>query len=324
VSRITARLRLGALAGAVAGLALIIWLFHSYGAARIVGVLARAGIFGTLAVIAVHLPQMLCSTLGWQAVAAPTGSRPPLRTLLWLRWVREAVNNLLPLAQVGGEFVTARLLQLRGVPLAQGIGGIIADLLMEMATQVAFTVLGLWLLVQATGHSSLSAAVGRALLLAAVGVVLAFAAIRIGVVKVLEKAALRMGRSLGWPATAQLSGLHAALIGCLRSPGAVSASAVWHLASWILGGAEVCLALHLFGHDTSFASGLAIESLGQASKSAGFAIPGALGVQEGGYVVVCHLLGIPADTALALSLIKRLREVVLGIPALLIWHRIEH
>ncbi len=265
------------------------------------GVLARAGVLGTLAVLAIHLPQMLCSTLGWQAVAAPAGSRPPLRTLLWLRWIREAVNNLLPLAQVGGEFVTARLLQLRGVPLVQGIGGTIADLLLEMATQVAFTLLGLWLLVQATGHSSVSAAAGRALLLAAVGVALAFALIRIGAVKMLEKAVLRMGSSLGWAATAQISGLHAALIACLRSPQAVSASALWHLASWswILGGAEVCVALHFFGHDTSFASGLAIESLGQAAKSAGFAIPGALGVQEGGYVVVCHLLGIPADTALA-------------------------
>jgi uncharacterized membrane protein YbhN (UPF0104 family) len=132
-----------------------------------------------------------------------------------------------------------------------------------------------------------------------------------------------MGQSLGWPATLQLSGLHAALSSCLRSPGAVAASTLWHLLSWILGGVEVCVALHFFGHDVSFGAGLVVESLGQAAKSAGFAIPGALGIQEGGYVIVGHLLGIPADTALALSLIKRLREVVLGIPALLFWHRAE-
>lgn len=317
--RLAGSLRLGALAGTLVGLTLALWLLHSYGTARIVAVLTRAGLFGTLAVIAIHLPQMLCSALGWQAVAAPARSRPPLRTLLWLRWIREAVNNLLPLAQVGGEFVAARLLQRRGVPLAQGIAGTIADLMMEMATQVVFTVLGLWLLVQATGHSSLSATAGRALLLAAIGIALAFALIRAGAVRLLETAALKMGKAFGWPATAQISGLHDALTGCLRSPVAVSGAGLWHLASWILGGAEVCLALHYFGHDTSFAPGLVIESLGQASKSAGFAVPGALGVQEGGYLVVCHLLGIPAETALALSLIKRLREVVLGVPALLIW-----
>ena len=323
MSKVVDRLRLGALAGALAGLALAVWLLHSYGTASVVAVLMRAGALGTLAVIAVHLPQMLCSTLGWQAIAAPAGSRTPLRTLLWLRWIREAVNNLLPLAQVGGEFVAARLLQQRGVQLAQAIGGAIADLMMEMATQVVFTVLGLWLLVQATGHSTVSSTAGRALLLAAFGIAVAFALVRFGAVNLLERGALRLGKSLGWPATAQISGLHAALIRCFRAPGAVSASALWHLASWVLGGAEVCVALHFFGHHTSFASGLIIESLGQASKSAGFAIPGALGVQEGGYVVVCRLLGIPAETALALSLIKRLREVVLGIPALLLWHRAE-
>jgi putative membrane protein len=323
VSKVIDRLRLGALVGTLAGLALAAWLLHSYGIGRVAGVLTRAGALGILAVIAVHLPQMVCSTLGWQAIAAPAGSRTPLHTLLWLRWIREAVNNLLPLAQVGGEFIAARLLQQRGVLLALAIAGAIADLMMEMATQVVLTVLGLWLLVQTTGHSTVSSTASHALLLAAFGIAVAFGLVRLGAVKLLEKAALKMGQSLGWPATAQISGLHAALTCCFRSPAAVSASALWHLASWILGGAEVCVALHFFGHDTSFASGLIIESLGQAAKSAGFAIPGALGVQEGGYVVVCHLLGIPADTALALSLIKRLREVALGIPALLFWHRAE-
>jgi len=46
-----------------------------------------------------------------------------LRVYLLLRWIREAVNNLLPLAQIGGEFVVARLLQKRGVRLAQAVGG---------------------------------------------------------------------------------------------------------------------------------------------------------------------------------------------------------
>jgi putative membrane protein len=310
-------------AGAVAGLALTLWLLHIYGTLRIVGVLTRAGALGTLAVIAIHLPQMLCSTLGWQAIAAPAGSRLPLRTLLWLRWIREGVNNLLPLAQVGGEFIAARLLRQRGVQLANAIGGAIADLMLESATQAVFTLLGLWLLVQATGRSSVSSAVSHALLLAAFGIAIAFVLVRLGAVKLLEKAAQKLGQSFGWPAAAQIDGLHAALIRCFRSPRAVAMSSLWHLASWLLGAAEVCVALHFFGRDICLGSGLIIESLGQAAKSAGFAIPGALGVQEAGYVVVCRLLGIPAETALALSLIKRLREVVLGIPALLLWHHAE-
>ena len=81
--------------------------------------------------------------------------------------------------------------------------------------------------------------------------------------------------------------------------------------------------LHFFGHDIGIGPALIIESLGQAAKAVGFAVPGAIGVQEGGYVVVCRLLGISPEMAIALSLVKRLREVALGVPGLLLWHRTE-
>ena len=54
-----------------------------------------------------------------------------------------------------------------------------------------------------------------------------------------------------------------------------------------------------------------------------FVIPGAIGVQEGGFIALCGVFGIPAPTAIALSLIKRLPEIVLGIPGLLLWQGLE-
>ena len=95
------------------------------------------------------------------------------------------------------------------------------------------------------------------------------------------------------------------------------------MVSWLLGGVEVCLALHFLGHDVGIVPGLIIESLGQALKAVGFAVPGALGVQEGGYIVICRIFGLSPEVAIALSLMKRLREVGLGVPGLLAWHRAE-
>lgn len=312
--------------GGLVGLGLTAWLLASYGVVRIFEVLAHAGWLGIVAVIAFHLPQMLFSALGWQVIAGPGGrpsDDPRLRVYLLLRWIREAVNNLLPLAQIGGEFVVARLLQKRGVRLAQAVGGTIADLMLEMGTQVLFTVLGLVLLVSLVGHSEVSDIATRALLIAALVVAGAFVALWLGLAGVIERAVVRLGRSLGWPATGQIGGLHDALTGCFRAPGRVTLAALWHLVSWLLGGIEVCLILHFFGIDISIGPGLIIESLGQALKAVGFAVPGAIGVQEGGYVVVCRLLGIEPETAIALSLVKRVREAVLGIPGLILWHRTE-
>lgn len=319
----TPRLNPGVLVGGLVGTGLAVWLLSSYGVVQILEVLARVGWLGMLAIIGFHLPQMLFSALGWQVIAGADGLQSRTRTYLQLRWVREAVNNLLPLAQIGGEFVVARLLRRRGVPLATAIGGTIADLMLEMATQVLFTVLGVVLLAHLVGHTGLVETLTNGLLFAALIVATVFAAMWLGLAAIIERAVIRLGRSLGWPATGQVGGLHEALVGCYRSPGRIVAAAAWHLLSWLLGGIEVCLVLHFFGHDIGIGPGLIIESLGQAAKAVGFAVPGAIGVQEGGYVVVCRMLGISPEIAIALSLVKRLREVVLGIPGLILWHRTE-
>ena len=56
-----------------------------------------------------------------------------------------------------------------------------------------------------------------------------------------------------------------------------------------------------------------------AIRTGAFAIPGGLGVQEGGSVLVGAVLGIPAPVALALALARRVREFLLGVPGLLAW-----
>jgi uncharacterized membrane protein YbhN (UPF0104 family) len=94
------------------------------------------------------------------------------------------------------------------------------------------------------------------------------------------------------------------------------------MVSWLLGGVEVCLAVHFLGHDIGIGPGLIIESLGQALKAVGFAVPGGLGIQEGGYVVICRVLGLSPEVAIALSLMKRLREILLGGLGLIFWQRI--
>ena len=144
-----------------------------------------------------------------------------------------------------------------------------------------------------------------------------------GLGRVLEGAMVRLGGVLGLGGTAQVQGLHDALLACYARAAPILLGSAWHMVSWLLGGAEVCLALHLLGHDVGIGAGLVIESLGQALKAAGFAVPGALGVQEGGYIVVCGLFGLSPEVSIALSLVKRLREVALGLPGLLLWHRLE-
>jgi hypothetical protein len=56
---------------------------------------------------------------------------------------------------------------------------------------------------------------------------------------------------------------------------------------------------------------------------AAFVVPGGWGLQEGAYVVLGQMVGLEPEIALALSLATRARELMTGVPALIVWQFIE-
>ncbi len=81
--------------------------------------------------------------------------------------------------------------------------------------------------------------------------------------------------------------------------------------------------LDLLGHSTTVWNAVALESMCLAIRNLVFFVPGALGVQETGLVLIGAMIGLPADVAIALSLAKRFREIVIGLPTLVSWHWVE-
>ncbi len=103
----------------------------------------------------------------------------------------------------------------------------------------------------------------------------------------------------------------------------VAACLAWQLAGWALGGGEIWLALHFLGQPRGVFDALVIEALIQAVSSAAFIVPGALGVQEGAFVVIGAALGLDATVALALATARRLRDAIVFFPGLIAWQWAE-
>ncbi len=159
---------------------------------------------------------------------------------------------------------------------------------------------------------------------AAVAVLALFIVVqRSGLFALLERGLLRLAERQNWQGLKDVAGLHRDIVSLYKSPRRLSLGIGFHFLSWLLGGFEVMAAFHVIGVPVGFRQCLIVESLGQAFRALGFAIPGALGIQEGGLVLVCALLGIEQQTAIELSLLKRVREIVLGVPGLLAWYWIE-
>jgi putative membrane protein len=306
---------------ALIGLALAIVLIGVFGAGSVWSAFMAVG-WGAVLVALVRAVETSGAGVAW-AWLLPQDKRPPLRIFALLRWIREAINCLLPVAQVGGDLIGARLLTFWGPSGGEAGASIIVDLFVQTLTQFIFTLIGVALLIAYAGDTALARWVLVGLAIMAPALVGFFAAQRFGGFKLVEKLFARLARNPKWAALGGVASLNDCLQAIYRRPKALAAAASLHLVIWFVGVWEIDFALRFMGHELPYLHVLIIESLAQAVRGAAFVVPGAIGVQEGGFIALCAIFGIPAPTAIALSLVKRLPEVVLGIPGLLIWQGLE-
>lgn len=276
-----------------------------------------------VAICAYRALPIAAHTLGWRAVV-PAADRPGFGAMLVMRWIGESINTLLPVGQVGGDVARARLMTSGGVRTEAAGAQVAVDFLLGMASQAAFALMGVAaLLLSAPGiAASLQVLAGTAILILLAGLLAGlqrkgFFTGLSGVVKRLmgEETASRLARG-----AADLDREVALLLG--QRP-RMLAGFGWRLAGWLAHVAESWILLAALGLPATLETALALESLAWAVRSIAFLIPGAIGAQEGGIVAVGLLLGLPAESALALALAKRTREIVVCAPGLLVWLFIE-
>jgi putative membrane protein len=296
-------------------------LFAREDAGGIVALVIAAGPGLVLAAL-FHVLPMLANAYAWRRLL-PELHRPGVRILAWATWVRESVNGLLPVARIGGEIVAYRIVRRHIAHRSDAAASLVADMALSVFSQAGFALLGLVLLF-ALGHSStattqLLAGVIGVIPLGA-GFVLAQRAGALGaLIRILDR--LFAGR-LGVAHTQSLR-FDQALRAVYARRRDIVACFVWQLAGWALGAGEIWLALQFLGHQRGVLDAVVIEALIQAVSSAAFIVPGALGVQEGAFVVIGAVLGIDATTALALATARRLRDVVIFFPGLIAWQWAE-
>jgi uncharacterized membrane protein YbhN (UPF0104 family) len=204
------------------------------------------------------------------------------------------------------------------VPGATAAAGTTLDITIEVVTQFLFTLLGFAVL-GLSSHAAGAPWVAWMLALMAVTVGAFVLAQRLGLLRLVEALIRPLARVFPGVSIDSVRGLHAELLRLQRDRGALLRAGSLHMAAWLLGVLETWLALFAMRHDADPAAAIVIESLGMAARSAGFAVPGALGVQEAGFVVVAGLYGVPAETAIALSMVKRARELAVGALGLVMW-----
>ena len=263
--------------------------------------------------------------IGWRVTFVHF--RPRLWLLYLARLIGEAMNSITPTAYLGGEPVKAFVLQRFGVPLTEGTTSVILAKTALTVAQIAFVIVGTALFVFRGDAGVAMLPLLAALTLAGIGVAAVLVLLqRRGLVAFVARF---LHRLMPRARLAQRLAQRAPEIDeRLRSfygarPRAAAKSVAFHFVGWVTGAAEVYAIMTLIGYPVSVGDAIVIEALAQPTRLAGIFIPGTLGVQEAGGMVIFRMLGFAPELGLAMMLLKRVREIGFNVVGVLLLTRLR-
>lgn len=307
-----------AIIAAVAGLGIAGALVGYFGASTVLRSLLAIGWRGFAAICLIHLIVIAVEGIAWRLLVP--GTR--FWVFVWGRLVRDAASEVLPISQMGGLVLGARAVTLGGVTAPTAAASTMVDLTLEFLAKLAYMALGLLLVffLRADTPLALPVTVG----LTATGLfAVAFVFVQRHGFVVFDRFTRLLSRNWAERTAAGAAAVQTALAAIYRRSAGLSGGFALHLACWISSAVEVWIALRLAGAPLGFLAVLVIESLLYAVRTVAFAIPNAVGVQEGAYILIGATFGLTPEMALAVSLLKRARDLVIGLPTLGIWQVAE-
>lgn len=310
----------GVLIALLAGIVAAIYLVWSIGFDPVLEAVTRAG-FGGLALLCVYGAAVFISLAYAWYFLMPSAERQRLWNFYIARLVRDSIAEISPFSPVGGMVAAARLMILKRMKPAYAAASVAADATTEAMAQVVFLAFGLGMGLTQFRHMEGSGPIVQTMV-----VMLLLAVPGIALLIFLQKRGAGFAERIAqrfFPNMNQGVSFHDAIVELYNSPSRLAASAAWHLVAWVGAGGGTFIAFKLVGGDISLPNAIALEALLCTLRSIATPVPAAIGVQEWGYAMLAPLFGLPAEMGLAVSLLKRAREIILGIPALLYWQTFE-
>jgi len=315
-------MRIASYIGLVVGLAVFVGLIVWQGIGEIAGLLLGTG-WPLLLVPAIWFPTVLMNARCWQLLFDPAYA-PRFGQAFHAQWMGRAVNTLLPVASIGGEIVKARVLVLWGTDARHASASAVVDKTVQVLTVIVWGVVGIGLLagMALDNELAISAALGLSLLGAGAAGFLVVQ--RAGMFGFMARSAHRISGSekIG-DMVGQADEVDLIVRALYRDRWRIVRATSWRLGALVLQTGEVWLAAELLGFPIGIFEAMMLKSLSSTLSDAAFVVPNSYGVQEGAFVVLGALVGLTPESALAVSLAIRLRELLIDVPGLVLWQHAE-
>jgi putative membrane protein len=313
------RARIAILVVATLGLVGAAWVFAPEIVDGIHVITQRLGVAGFAVYLAYALAIYVWLGGAWLATSGEPAKR--LGLFVWARIVREATSDVLPFSQLGGIVISVNVVSARGVATAVVYASFVADLLTELASQLLFTGVGVVILIRTFDAHEADHLALTITLLGVVGLValmglLTSAPSMLGIAQRLARHVLPSAANAVDDAARALRSIYA-------RRGRLAVAFALNCIAWVASAAGAYLVMRLIDVDIPFWRVIALESLIFLLRSTAFMIPAGIGVQEAGYALLGPMIGLPLEAALALALVKRMRDFAIALPVVLIWQWTE-
>jgi uncharacterized protein (TIRG00374 family) len=300
-----------------------VWILNELGWDTLVHYLWRVGWYWPLLLLPYGVVNWL-ESWSWKYILVDTPAKLTVARLFWLRLGGEALNQLTPTASLGGEPFKAARLQADDVPLEVASASVVIAKGILVLSLAMYIFIGLALapvfLPEAAKHM--------------VFLVLAAAALATGgIIFVLVQRRGPCGNSFrflsrrGWlpqflrDQEGFLKDLDTAMSQFYHQyPSRAVLAFFLFFCSWLLHAVEVYVIFWLLGHPLSWGLAVCLDSLAMLFTALGFFIPAAMGVQEGGNILLAVGFKLGFDLGAAFSILRRIREAFwLSLGLVVVW-----
>ncbi len=307
-------MRRGPLLALALGIAAIAAMLVYAGAGAVGRAIVQLGWLGLLVISVLHLPIVALMGLAWWLVTGKPRTAP-LGRVLWARLVRDAGAEVLPFSQLGGFLLGLRALGPRAIDAVHGAASMIVDLVVELAAKLPYVLAGIVVLIAQAPRSPIARPLVIAFALTAAVVAMPLFArgiLQRLIGRMARAASRRFAPGRAFESSGGRRDFEHALERSVRGRAGLSAGLLLHVLCWFAGAVELWVTFRLLGRALPAPQALAIDSAVAGLRTFGFLVPAAAGVQEASYVLACSVFGLPPALAIAASLARRARDLLLG------------
>ncbi len=296
------------------GIGLFAWALSTVDLQSVVDLLIRFG-WGMVWVLGFYAIVTWVDTVSWKYAFKPDeAERLPLWNLWKIRQIGEAFNIITPFGTVGGEPVKAQLIKDQyGLSFKQGIASQVVARTTFLVALIGFMIPGIIILILSETATDRFKIISVTLLTVFTICIFLF---------FLFQAKGSLSRVLTWLTgpfpflkgggfISQMKDLDDLMSSYYRDHAdRLKLSIYYALAGWGIGMFELYVTLYFLGTEVSFLDLWIIESVAQLVRVCSFFIPMGLGALEGGLVLIFSSIGLTADLGLAVSFLRRIKELL--------------